>query len=419
MMIKIEILLFVLSFLICGSIQDNILIQNYDQRTDGVVELTQKNFKSTVLNSVDDWLVIFEFSGEDCTYCKDLSKVVKKAVALLKGKKIKVGFVDYMTVEGEKLTNAYGIKRFPFLFLFGSEKENPIKYPFSPASAEDLANTAEFLLKKPKAADGQCGKDTVQNQKSSTYELTDENFEEVVLKCEEPWIVNFYTPNYDLCNQFTPHFEAAAKEFKGRAKFGSLYQLGSSVADKYGALRVCTVKLFQAGSKNRQMPVDFNNGTHSPTISANLIPWTKTALGAKLSAPGINELTSQSVFDSKCKDSGVTSCIIFFSPKPDQCNSDCQRNHKDQLKDMAAEMKAEHWAWFSTTQGKQPAFEQALGIQTYPGISAVELPTKTFSTNRGATTGTKLKEFLKSVSSGILPSKNLPSGGLPPVKASM
>lgn len=52
-------------------------------------------------------------------------------VALLKEKRINVGFVDSMTSDGQKLVDSYGIKMFPTVYIFGREKDSPIKYPFS------------------------------------------------------------------------------------------------------------------------------------------------------------------------------------------------------------------------------------------------------------------------------------------------
>lgn len=53
------------------------------------------------------------------------------------------------------------------------------------------------------------------------YELTDYNFEEAVLHCDEMWVVNFYSAWAKLCVKFFPVFQKAATELKGRGvKFG-------------------------------------------------------------------------------------------------------------------------------------------------------------------------------------------------------
>jgi len=54
---------------------------------------------------------------------------------------------------------------------------------------------------------------------------------------------------------------------------------------------VCTVKLFPAGDKSGS-PLDYNNGTHSTAINANIVPWLKAALAGSKPAPEIYEVRS-------------------------------------------------------------------------------------------------------------------------------
>lgn len=65
-----------------------------------------------------------------------------------------------------------------------------------------------------------------------------------MLKCEDPWLVNFYVPEVPVCAEFIPYFNEAANEFKGRVKFGSFFQMGSKTAEELG---VC-IYLFDATS---------------------------------------------------------------------------------------------------------------------------------------------------------------------------
>lgn len=71
-----EIVLLLLMSLVSSSIQGNYMMPNqaanYNPKTDGVVELTQKNFKTLVLNSDAHWLVIFEFPGPQFVFISPL-----------------------------------------------------------------------------------------------------------------------------------------------------------------------------------------------------------------------------------------------------------------------------------------------------------------------------------------------------------
>ena len=52
-----------MALVMSGSTQGDGSKPNYNPTTDGVVELSQTNFKTQVLNSKDFWVVVFEFTG--------------------------------------------------------------------------------------------------------------------------------------------------------------------------------------------------------------------------------------------------------------------------------------------------------------------------------------------------------------------
>ncbi len=103
-----------------------------------VIELTSSNFKSSVLNSDDIWLV--EFYGKFasyffcanlilqapwCGHCKSLAPEWAKAATALKGI-VKLGAVD-MTAHAE-VGQPYGIQGFPTIKIFGQNKAKPTDY---------------------------------------------------------------------------------------------------------------------------------------------------------------------------------------------------------------------------------------------------------------------------------------------------
>ena len=51
--------------------------------------------------------------------------------------------------------------------------------------------------------------------------------------------MNFYSPGDELCDQFETYFQEAARKFLGRARFGSLFMMGSKVAEKFNKFDVC------------------------------------------------------------------------------------------------------------------------------------------------------------------------------------
>lgn len=84
-----------------------------------VIELTDSNFKETVLDSDDLWLV--EFYAPWCGHCKNLEPIWAEAATELKGK-VKVGALDATvhTVTAGK----YEIKGFPTIKMFPAGKKD-------------------------------------------------------------------------------------------------------------------------------------------------------------------------------------------------------------------------------------------------------------------------------------------------------
>jgi len=107
----------------------------------GVVELLdESNFEEKVLSSDDFWVV--EFYAPWCGHCKKLAPEFKSAAKELIGT-AKLGAVDCDVEENKPLCSKYGVKGFPTLKSFGTDKEKPQDYSGARESAAIVSYAQE------------------------------------------------------------------------------------------------------------------------------------------------------------------------------------------------------------------------------------------------------------------------------------
>jgi thioredoxin 1 len=85
---------------------------------------------------------------------------------------------------------------------------------------------------------------------SGTPAVTDESFNEDVLKSEKPVLVDFWAPWCGPCRMVAPIVDEIAKDFEGRLK---VYKLNTdenpTVASQYGIRSIPTLMVFKDGQK--------------------------------------------------------------------------------------------------------------------------------------------------------------------------
>lgn len=79
-------------------------------------------------------------------------------------------------------------------------------------------------------------------------EITDETFEDVVLKSEKPVMVDFWAAWCGPCRMVGPIIEEVSSEYKDKAVVGKLdVDSNQKFAAKYGVRNIPTVLLFKDG----------------------------------------------------------------------------------------------------------------------------------------------------------------------------
>lgn len=163
----------------------------YDS-SDDVVQLTSTNFDRLVTGSDNVWIV--EFFAPWCGHCKSLAPHYKKAATALKGV-VKVGSVD--CDEHKDLAGKFGVSGFPTIKIF-TGKDSTVYSGERTAKAIAEAGLAQAKKKVKEQLEGGSSsggsKSGGGSSKDDVIELTDSNFEKLVLQSDDVWLVEFFAP---------------------------------------------------------------------------------------------------------------------------------------------------------------------------------------------------------------------------------
>ncbi len=78
--------------------------------------------------------------------------------------------------------------------------------------------------------------------------ITDDNFEEEVLKSDKPVLIDFWATWCGPCRKIAPIDEEMATEYDGKAKIGKLdVDSNQQTSIKYGVRSIPTLLLFKGG----------------------------------------------------------------------------------------------------------------------------------------------------------------------------
>lgn len=79
-------------------------------------------------------------------------------------------------------------------------------------------------------------------------ELTDQNFEQEVLKSEQPVLVDFWATWCGPCQIMVPLIDELAEKMAGKAKVGKLnVENNPKMSEEYGIMSIPALKIFKGG----------------------------------------------------------------------------------------------------------------------------------------------------------------------------
>ena len=100
-------------------------------------------------------------------------------------------------------------------------------------------------------------------------EFTDKNFEQEVLKSEQPVLVDFWAPWCGPCQMMGPIVDELAKEIEGKAKVGKLnVDESMEIAEKYGIMSIPALKIFKNGKEAKEFVGVQNKETLKKALEA-------------------------------------------------------------------------------------------------------------------------------------------------------
>jgi protein disulfide-isomerase A6 len=340
-----------------------------------------------------------------CGHCKSLAPEFDKAAQLLKGV-AKVVAVD--ATAHESLAQKYQIQGFPTLKIFGADKKSPIDYQGERTASgivTEIMRHVNALIKdrtgggkKDKAsAKGEKGSKKEKANKSNVIELTDTNFDALVMESNDHWLVEFYAPWCGHCKKLAPEWEKAANRLKNEGvKVGAIDATAhQALASRYGIKGFPTIKLFPAGPKGA--PQDYQGQRESDPI----VEFALQTLEHSGAPVQIRELTSPAVFEESCGGKSAKLCAILFLPHILDTGAKGRNDYLELFQDVAKSLRKLPLAYVWTEANAQSNLENSLSINgNFPTVAVLSLEKNIFAVLKLSWNKKNIHSFLNGAITG-------------------
>ncbi|XP_014252673.1 protein disulfide-isomerase A6 homolog [Cimex lectularius] len=368
-----------------------------------VVKLTESNFDRLVVEPKELWVV--QFYATWCGHSKSFVAEYQKTAQMLQGI-VKVGAVN---VDNEKSLSArFGIKGFPTVKIFVPGTDSPVTYNQA-RTADDLVSEVFKLAKK--VVDDRFGGKRKESTSNEVVELTDSNFDRLVLQSDDIWLVEFFAPWCGHCKNLAPHWAKAANELRGKVKLGALDCTTHTVkANEYGVQGYPTIKFFPGGKKDKHSAEDYQGGR----TSSDIVAFAMDKLMESLPAPEVQQITSENTLKEACD---KPLCVIAVLPHILDCQAKCRSSYVETLQNLGDKFRKKLWGWVWSEAGAQPELENALEIGGfgYPAMAVLNAKKMKYSILRGSFSKDGINEFLRDLSYGRGTTAPLKGASLPKV----
>lgn len=370
----------------------------------GVIQAGDDDFKNVVLK--DSGIVLVEFYAPWCGHCKSLTPEYEAAAAALKGV-VKVVAVD--ATQHQSLAQKYQVQGFPTIKIFGADKKKPVDYQgqrTSSAMVQEAMRQVNNLIKdrtggksEKKSGSKKEGGSNGKKKGSDVIELTDSNFEALVLDSQDHWLVEFYAPWCGHCKALAPEWEKAASRLASEGvKLGAVdATVHSNLAQRYGIKGFPTIKVFGAGPKSGS-PVDYNG----PREADGIVSYALESLDAAGAPVPVHEIVSEKQLTATCSgSSGSKLCAVLFLPHILDTGAAQRNEYLAMFQDIAKNFRKMPFAFVWTEANAQPALESALTVNgNYPTIAVVSFEKNVFANLKLSWNKKNIQSFLNGILSG-------------------
>ncbi|ERM96921.1 hypothetical protein AMTRI_Chr10g228520 [Amborella trichopoda] len=366
-----------------------------------VLILNPSNFKSKVLNS--NGVVLVEFFAPWCGHCQALTPTWEKVATVLKG----VATVAALDADAHKsLAQEYGIRGFPTIKVF-----SPGKSPADYQGAREVKPIAEYAVQQIKALlrdrlNGKAaGGSNTKSETSASVELNSRNFDEMVLKSKDLWIVEFYAPWCGHCKKLAPEWKKAANNLKGKLKLGHVdCDTEKSLMSRFNVQGFPTILVFGV---DKDSPYPYEGARAASAIESFALEQLET----NVPPPEVTELTGPEVMDEKCASAAI--CFVSFLPDILDSKADGRNKHLELVLSVAERFKRNAYSYVWAAAGKQAELEKTVGVggYGYPALVALNVKKGVYAPLRSAFEHDQIVEFIKEAGrggKGNLPLESVP-----------
>jgi protein disulfide-isomerase A6 len=237
--------------------------------------------------------------------------------------------------------------------------------------------------------------------------LTDDNFDNIVFKDEDMWLIAFYAPWCGHCKKLLPEWTSAATQLKGKIKVAKVDATAhQKLAQRYQIKGYPTIKIFGPGIGTKK-PVEDYQG---PRDASGIVSYALEKLEKSAYVPETKQLINEDILKSECE--GKTGiCIIVFLPHIADSSVKERNRYLDIIKEVKKNSRGKPIYYLWAQGGDQFDLEDKLHLSFgYPAVIAVHYKKKMFAIYRSSFSKENLINFESKLLNGKEHLNNLPDG---------